>query len=256
MQTNTGEQQQSNGSSSSAGGRRYDQATTQFPNDPCQGSEGGSPQRAQAKQAKVEINTAESTIEVPDPQNMEGPKTGEVNQESLNNKNRVGATTSPIQTADNNTLRLDQSKVTNRENEEPSEPIPNLNADQDLLREHPEMQARHQGNMTGPAKSRDDRRAIATEKQKAPWKGALKIAILNIKGAGSTSTEHKWSEINNLMNKEKIDVLTVQETHLTERNKKQLNEIYGKRMHIISTLDESTPNMMGIAVILSKRATK
>lgn len=92
--------------------------------------------------------------------------------------------------------------------------------------------------------------------KKLPHKGALRIATLNIRGAGSNSTEHKWGEISNLMIAEKIDILALQETHLTEEKRKILNARYEKRLHIISTLDNSSPNKMGVALILNKRTTR
>lgn len=91
---------------------------------------------------------------------------------------------------------------------------------------------------------------------KRPRRGALKIASLNIKGAGSASTEHKWGEISYMMMRERIDVLAVQETHLTEEHRKRLNATYEKRLHFISTLDKSTPNKMGVAIILNKGTTR
>lgn len=55
---------------------------------------------------------------------------------------------------------------------------------------------------------------------------------------------------------EKIDVLVLQDIHLTEENRRTLNKTYKKRLHVISTLDKSTPNRMGVAVVLNKRTTR
>lgn len=55
---------------------------------------------------------------------------------------------------------------------------------------------------------------------------------------------------------ERIDILAFQETHLSKDNRKRLNEQYEKRLHIMSILDNSSPNKMGVAIVLNKRTTR
>lgn len=73
-------------------------------------------------------------------------------------------------------------------------------------------------------------------------RGAMKIVTLNIRGAGLELTKYKWGKINNIIMRERIDILVVQETHLNEENTKELNETYEKKLHFISTLDETSSN--------------
>lgn len=65
-----------------------------------------------------------------------------------------------------------------------------------------------------------------------------------MRGGSLDGTYDKWSEVNQMMLRNKIDILTLQETHLTKKNQDRLNEVYGKRLHIISTIDKTATNRM------------
>ncbi|KAG6824749.1 hypothetical protein H0H92_005933, partial [Tricholoma furcatifolium] len=97
---------------------------------------------------------------------------------------------------------------------------------------------------------------INTHPPKKNCRGALKIASLNMKRGGSTATTGKWSDLNHMLRNDKIDVLILQETHLTDARRDDLNHIYRKRMHILSTINKEQPNAMGVAIILNKETTK
>lgn len=83
----------------------------------------------------------------------------------------------------------------------------------------------------------------------------MKIAFLNMKGGGLITTSNKWSKINQLIINKRVDIMILQEMHLTEDKQKHLNEVYNRGMHILSSIDERMPNKIGITVILNKRTT-
>ena len=53
----------------------------------------------------------------------------------------------------------------------------------------------------------------------------------------------------------RIGVLAVQETHLTGDHVDHLHHLFSKRLHIISTIDETEPNSKGVAIVLNKEIT-
>jgi exonuclease III len=85
----------------------------------------------------------------------------------------------------------------------------------------------------------------------------IKIATLNMNGAhlggeGSTSFE-KWSEINATMKRERIAILALQEMHLDEQLLSNVNRLFGKRLEIHNSPDETNPRATaGVAFVLNK----
>ncbi|KAF8868989.1 Endonuclease/exonuclease/phosphatase, partial [Infundibulicybe gibba] len=55
---------------------------------------------------------------------------------------------------------------------------------------------------------------------------------------------------------EKIDILTVQETHLSAQRINDLHHQFERQVHIINSSDPNNVNMKGVAVILNKHSTK
>ncbi|KAF5313488.1 hypothetical protein D9611_008631 [Ephemerocybe angulata] len=80
------------------------------------------------------------------------------------------------------------------------------------------------------------------------------IGTLNIRGGGSTATDGKWGHMNQMMKDHKLGILAVQETHLTTRTVKALNEKH-KRLHIINSALGQRANAAGIAIVLNKDYT-
>ncbi|KAF9033818.1 Endonuclease/exonuclease/phosphatase, partial [Panaeolus papilionaceus] len=83
----------------------------------------------------------------------------------------------------------------------------------------------------------------------------LKIASLNINGAGSTQTQSKWEHINQIIRDDKIDILAVQETHLIPERVDNLTMRY-PRLHIINSHDPNQSNAKGVAIIMNKHRTR
>lgn len=83
---------------------------------------------------------------------------------------------------------------------------------------------------------------------KKKTKASIKIATLNMRGRETD----KWNHINQMMRDRKIGVMAIQETHLTNTHTDQLHWLFGKRLHIINTIDEDEPNVRGVAIVLNK----
>ncbi|KAF8191388.1 Endonuclease/exonuclease/phosphatase, partial [Pholiota molesta] len=93
--------------------------------------------------------------------------------------------------------------------------------------------------------------------QKKKTRGTLKIATLNIRGAGSPTTAHKWRELNHRIKFESLSIVALQETHsLSDEKLDELNNKHGYRMHILHSGDPDHPQARGIAVVLNKYTTR
>lgn len=85
----------------------------------------------------------------------------------------------------------------------------------------------------------------------------IKIATLNINGVhtgGESATSFKkWAEINATMKREKIAILALQETHLDETTLNDINRLFGKRLTIYNSQNETNPrSSAGVAFVLNK----
>ncbi|KNZ71553.1 hypothetical protein J132_08609 [Termitomyces sp. J132] len=69
---------------------------------------------------------------------------------------------------------------------------------------------------------------------------------------GSSKSETKWNHINQIIRDKKIGILMVQETHLTEERKNNLEKVFSKRMLIFHSGDPKNPTSKGgVAVVLN-----
>ncbi|KAF8059612.1 Endonuclease/exonuclease/phosphatase, partial [Lyophyllum atratum] len=90
-------------------------------------------------------------------------------------------------------------------------------------------------------------------------KAAIRIASLNMRGyrsAGNNQQDSKWLHINQLVREKRIGILLVQETHLTEERKTNIESLFGKRLQLHISMDPDNPSAKGgVAVILNKSLT-
>lgn len=63
-------------------------------------------------------------------------------------------------------------------------------------------------------------------------------------------------ELYQLIKEKKIDILAVQETHLSNSKRDDLNRFFNRQIHIMSSIDKIRPNAMEVAFILRKNTTK
>ena len=84
------------------------------------------------------------------------------------------------------------------------------------------------------------------------WAG-LKIASLNIKSYGQTGPGSKWLHINHLIREKHIGVLAVQETHMNEDQRREIEDLFNKCLRIFASADSTNPmQRAGIALVLHK----
>ncbi|EIN04891.1 hypothetical protein PUNSTDRAFT_138089 [Punctularia strigosozonata HHB-11173 SS5] len=72
----------------------------------------------------------------------------------------------------------------------------------------------------------------------------LKVATLNMNGhtvQGGTPL-NKWNDIHAMMRDNKIAIIALQETHLTEQNLEAITRMYGKRLWIYNSADPEQPS--------------
>ncbi|KAF9073028.1 DNase I-like protein [Rhodocollybia butyracea] len=81
-----------------------------------------------------------------------------------------------------------------------------------------------------------------------------------MRGYGTPNVYHrdnKWKYINNLVKKKKIGILALQETHLTDERREQIEQRYAQRLKIfISTDPENPTGQGGVAVVLNKELAR
>ncbi|KAG1870490.1 Endonuclease/exonuclease/phosphatase [Suillus tomentosus] len=85
----------------------------------------------------------------------------------------------------------------------------------------------------------------------------ITLATLNVKGRASASlganSISKWPIINKTIREEKIGILCLQETHLSDENERQIESLFSRRLLVLNSQDPSRPgNSAGIAFVLNK----
>jgi exonuclease III len=122
-------------------------------------------------------------------------------------------------------------------------------ADEDRLFEEIRQAATERGqNRTGNATCKKNTRA------------ALKIASLNMRGHGDVShldnmsAPNKWFHVNQMLRDQKIGVLALQETHMTDELCEAIERTF-KRIRILHCSDPEAPNSKGVAIVLNKDIT-
>jgi hypothetical protein len=91
-------------------------------------------------------------------------------------------------------------------------------------------------------------------------KAAIKLASINMKGRGDVrnlrtdSKKNKWYHVNQMMRDEKIGILAVQETHMTEELQEGIEATF-KRLRVFRCSDPEFPNSKGVAVVMNRDLT-
>lgn len=83
----------------------------------------------------------------------------------------------------------------------------------------------------------------------------INIASLNINGFSANRMSHleKWSMINQMLNKNKIVILALQETHLDQERVESLKSAFGRKMEIIHSEDPDAPHATtSVAFVINK----
>ena len=83
-------------------------------------------------------------------------------------------------------------------------------------------------------------------------KSHLKISTLNMRGGRLSNSRDKWDMINQMLREERIGILALQETHLTDEDVDSLHCQYHQRLHIIHSGNPTQPNACGVAFVVNK----
>ncbi|OJT14554.1 Transposon TX1 uncharacterized 149 kDa protein [Trametes pubescens] len=97
-------------------------------------------------------------------------------------------------------------------------------------------------------KAKDDRMAQKT---------AVRVATLNMNGFGNLIRDHpdnKWGRIYRMMSEQRIGILMLQETHLTEERREQIQRMFAGRVKIFASPHPDSPTQKeGVAVVINKK---
>ena len=107
-----------------------------------------------------------------------------------------------------------------------------------------------------PTQRENNQNPIPTA-SKPKMRANINIATLNMNGlaapTNNMSYTEKWSMINQTLNKYKIAVLALQETHLDEETAERVRASYGKKMSILTSADPVNPRTKaGVAFVINK----
>ncbi|KAJ7713543.1 hypothetical protein B0H16DRAFT_1478600 [Mycena metata] len=94
-------------------------------------------------------------------------------------------------------------------------------------------------------------------KIKRNTRAQVKLAALNINGRYMKNKDDKWPHLSCMMFDERIGIMAVGETHLTEAQIEEIESAVGgrNRLRIFSSIDPDHPNKGGVAVVLNKDIT-
>ncbi len=85
----------------------------------------------------------------------------------------------------------------------------------------------------------------------------MHVASLNINGFGNLIRDHpdnKWGRLYRMMSEQRIGVLLLQETHLTEERRASLHKMFARNVKIfISANPEAPTQREGVAIVLNCR---
>ena len=96
-----------------------------------------------------------------------------------------------------------------------------------------------------------------THHKKQRMRANINIATLNMNGLSAPTNNmsyiEKWSMINQTLNKFKIAVLAIQETHLDDETLERIRNSYRKKMNILTSSDLENPRTTaGVAFVINK----
>ena len=92
-------------------------------------------------------------------------------------------------------------------------------------------------------------------RENSPINDYLKIATLNMRGRTSTVggyQRNKWFEIYGIMNRNKIAILAIQESHLTEELANKINSTFETKLLLVHSPLPETNNAAGVAFVFNK----
>lgn len=117
---------------------------------------------------------------------------------------------------------------------------------------HPLPQEEGQRTASGNQKKRKRKTRKRTGKKTY---ANVKVGSLNMRGHSVDALgnpDNKWTHMNSLLRNEKLGILAIQETHLTDRRLQAVQQAYGHKLHIINSANITRPNAHGVGIIINK----
>jgi exonuclease III len=114
-----------------------------------------------------------------------------------------------------------------------------------------QMVRHNQGASVPPSQPSHPTRQPTKRKGQKTTRANIKIASLNIRGRWHNGAD-KWMHINQIIREQRIGIMALQETHLSESDNNTLNDLFSSRLHIISSIDPSHTNAEGVAIVINK----
>ncbi|OJT03797.1 Transposon TX1 uncharacterized 149 kDa protein, partial [Trametes pubescens] len=118
------------------------------------------------------------------------------------------------------------------------------------------LRRRNEMNGNEVRQERQQRRGKRREERLAQ-KSAARIASLNMNGFGCLTRDHpdnKWGKIYRLMSERRIGVLLLQETHLTEQRRVDVQRMFADRIKIYASAHPTAPTQReGVAIVINKK---
>ncbi|KAI0094526.1 Endonuclease/exonuclease/phosphatase, partial [Irpex rosettiformis] len=77
-----------------------------------------------------------------------------------------------------------------------------------------------------------------------------------MRGHGAASLgdpNNKWTQIKDLIRKNKIGILALQETHSNPQYIESVNDLYKHTLHVVNSANPERPNAHGVALVINKR---
>ena len=107
------------------------------------------------------------------------------------------------------------------------------------------------------APTQREERTTHTHQKTPRMRAKITIATLNMNGLSAPTNNmlyiDKWSMINQTLNKFKIAILAIQETHLDEEITNRIRMSYGKKMNILTSYNpENLRTTAGVAFVINK----
>ncbi|OCH95329.1 DNase I-like protein [Obba rivulosa] len=92
--------------------------------------------------------------------------------------------------------------------------------------------------------------------RKRSRKHTTKNTRASLKGSHAPGDRNnKWSRIQSLMREQRIGVLALQESHLTEAHLQLIHSLYGRRLSVHTSACPDNPNSKGVSFVLNKECT-
>ncbi|KAH9858721.1 Endonuclease/exonuclease/phosphatase, partial [Lenzites betulinus] len=131
----------------------------------------------------------------------------------------------------------------------------------DANREASEGESEEEADPAGRGDRRASARGRRAKKKKAEQRKAQKtmvrVGTLNMNGFGNLTqghNENKWGKMYRTMQDQRIGILLLQETHLTEERRRDIHRIFAQRIKVLHSEHPTAPTQKeGVAVVLNKK---